>query len=77
MLIVLFFLIVFLVLLPLPSVNKSWEEKVLLSLSRKNFKLSCHIIKYFIIFDDIKNITFNVYPHFQISEYMYVEIEQV
>lgn len=29
------------------------------------FKLSCHIIKYFITFDYIKNITFNVYPFFQ------------
>lgn len=44
-----------------PSINKSWEEKKKIF----PFKLSCHIIKYFIVFDYIKNLTFNVYPHFQ------------
>lgn len=60
-----FKIILYFCVLPCPLQNKSWGGKILFSLSSKHFKLSCHIIKYFNIFDYIKNITPDVYPHLQ------------
>lgn len=58
-------IILYFYIFPRPLLNKSWEGKILFSFSSKHFKFSCHTIKYFTVFDYIKNITSNVYPHLQ------------